>query len=259
MFRSLAAVGLCALASAGSAQASPSAAGFECRALKDKTKRLQCYDAIRFEEPAKAAPAAPLPKRWDREPGKFLSIALGEKVEASISAACPGEWSTLLRRNEFAKFKWEKQGKPLCQFLEHEGSVVAGTKLPRWYSVWGSGVDELRDGVRVSTDDEGKANRIAAKFYSSEAATLYAALVQRFGEPTTTEATSMMLNNGATIPGTSSTWVGAHAVLQFSSHASRETYRGITDFGEISFTSIAYLDQKLKARAEDTVKKAEKF
>jgi len=250
---------VCALLLGGQAIASPNLAGVQCKTIKDKTKRLQCFDAIDFNSSDKKSDLAPgKSKSWTTEPSAFLSMTLGENIESSIPQQCPSR-SASYGGLEFNKFAWEKQGKPLCRLLRGEGRELNGVKYPRWYEVWGSGVEELRRGVRVETDDDERVNRIMAVFYSSEGSALYSALVQRFGEPSETAPSAMRLNNGASIPGTKSLWLGKRAILRFSSHESREVERGISDFGEISFTSTAYIDQQLKEQAADDAKKAAKF
>jgi hypothetical protein len=250
---------VCALLLSGQAIASPNSAGVQCKAIKDKAKRLQCFDAIDFNVSKKEPELAPeKSKSWTNEPSAFLSMTLGEKIESSIPQQCPSR-SASYGGDEFDKYAWEKQGKPLCRSLRAKGGELNGVKYPRWYEVWGSGVEELRRGVRVETDNEERVNRIKGVFYSSEGSALYSALVQRFGEPSETTPSAMRLNNGASIPGTTSVWLGKNAILRFSSHASREVDRGISDFGEISFTSTAFIDRQLKEQAADDAKKAAKF
>lgn len=248
----------CTISAVVPAAASPISAGLECKVVKDKAKRLLCFDAINFKLFEKAEPEQPKPKKWDKEPSSFLSIVLGEKIELAIPDRCPSERNSV-GSDDFNRFKWEKQGKPLCQLLRTKGGMIGGVKYPRWYVVWGSGIDELRRGLRVDTDDDGIVNSVSAVFYSSESSALYSALLQRFGEPTETSATTMRLNNGSSIPGMASTWIGKQAVLQFSSHSLREADHGIVDLGEVSFTSTAYIDQKLNERAATALRKSEKF
>lgn len=249
---------VCVISSIGSAVAAPNARALECKAIKDKTKRLKCYDAIEFDEAEKPA-VTQQKKKWEKEPSSFLSIAMGEKLDSSVPVSCPTRSNSLLGMQEFDEYKWKKLGSPLCQVKGGAGGVIEGVKIAPSFYVWGTGVEELRRGVRVEVDDDGKVILVSAKFYSSEGASLYDALTKRFGEPTETSATTMILKNGASIPGSSSTWLGEKAVLVFSSHTDREVDRGITDFGKISFTTAAYIDRQLKEQAANTAKKSEKF
>jgi hypothetical protein len=248
-----------ALGSTGHAIASTGSPEKECKAIKDKAKRLQCYDTLPSKEDANAEPAKQTQRTWEKEPSQFLSVALGEKIEASVPVKCPTQWEPALHRNRFDPYKWEVQGKPLCHVEEGTGGTIDGVKYPHTYAVWGTGIEELRRGVWVVVDDNGKAVEIGAWFYSSEGANLLTALTQRFGEPMETAATTMTLNNGAAIPGSISTWRGSKAILTFSSTARREVDSGVTDFGKITFDSTAYIEQTLKDHAADTQKKAERF
>ena len=250
---------ICLILSTGHAVASTDSSGKDCKAIKDKTKRLQCYDAIPSNEVRKTDLVQQKPRKWEKEPSKFLSIALGEKIEASVPLKCPTKWEPALQRQAFVEYEWEKRGKPLCYVEEGKGAIIDGVKYPHSFAVWGTGVEELRRGVWAVVDDDEKIGEIGAWFYSSEGDSLYSALTQRFGEPTETAATTLTLNNGATIPGSISIWRGEKAILTFSSPARRETSDGITDFGKITFDSTAYMEQQLKDKAADTIKKAEKF
>ena len=258
MFRLVAFSSVCAALLSGQAIASPNSSALQCKAIKDKTKRLQCFDAINFDAREGSEPVQEKPKGWYNEPTAFLSMTLGEKIEVGIPKLCPSR-AGLYGGDEFHKSEWEKQGKPLCRLLRAKGKEDEGVKYPRWYEVWGNCVEELRRGVRVETDIDERVNRIKGVFYSSEGSALYSALVQRFGEPSETSSSAMRLNSGASIPGTISLWLGKNAILRFSSHTTREVERGISDFGEISFTSTVYIDRQLKEQAADYARKATKF
>lgn len=247
------------LLSSGHAIAFPGSPGKECKAIKDKNKRLQCYDATSLNEEAKADPVRQKQRKWENEPGKFLSIALGEKVEASVPVKCPTKWEPALQRQAFEKYRWEQQGKPLCYVEEYKGGIIDGVKYPHSFAVWGTGVEELRRGVWAVVDDDGKVGQVGAWFNSSEGTSLYKALIQRFGEPTETAATTLRLNNGATVPGSISTWHGEKATLTFSSPAQREVDGDVTDLGKITFDSNAHIEQQLKEQTADILKRSEKF
>jgi hypothetical protein len=224
----------------------------QCRSIKNNSKRLECYDNLpltssKFTSATEDINALPT---WDKEPDSFLSMKIDKPVYESYATPCP-----ITTRyggiTEIDTFQWEKQGKPQCVYRR------SGTN-GNWAQFKGHGIEGLRN-ERVSLYEENVVGKVTAAFYSVQYTILLDALIQRFGRPTTTISGAMKLNNGAELPTTTNTWIGKKSILMITNLARRETYEGLTDYGELTFTSNEYARLQREVADKTTQEKAQKF